>query len=195
MLYCMYQQFWSEIGLWYNLFCFQGHSCCPMLYVIDGSGNLQFGGKLDTSTKKEAAGLRLAILKLVSWWHCLSFYEQFYFLNKCYRRDENETIYKIDLNNWSFTVNCYSFSLVLFYKLFLKILNLFLSFRHYIKILIIKYFRRSYRIYHTWKMSSKSSGCERYYFLQRNLISTICRVDNRCCWIHRNYSRISIRTW
>lgn len=133
----MYQQFWSEIGLWYHLFCLQGHSCCPMLYVIDGSGNLQFGGKLDTSTKKEAAGLRLAILKLVSWWHYLSFYEQFYFLNKCYRLDENETIDKIDLNNWSFTVNCYSFSLVLVYKMFLKILNPFLSFHHNIKILLL----------------------------------------------------------
>uniref|UniRef100_A0A1B6HT45 Uncharacterized protein n=2 Tax=Homalodisca liturata TaxID=320908 RepID=A0A1B6HT45_9HEMI len=28
-----------------------------MLYVVDDSGQVQFGGKLDTSTKKEAAGL------------------------------------------------------------------------------------------------------------------------------------------
>uniref|UniRef100_A0A1B6M8N3 Actin-related protein 2/3 complex subunit n=1 Tax=Graphocephala atropunctata TaxID=36148 RepID=A0A1B6M8N3_9HEMI len=34
-----------------------GHGCCPMLYVVDDAGQVQFGGKLDTSTKKEAAGL------------------------------------------------------------------------------------------------------------------------------------------
>jgi len=34
-----------------------GHSCMPLLYVLDANGQLSFAAKLDTSLKKEAGGL------------------------------------------------------------------------------------------------------------------------------------------
>jgi len=34
-----------------------GHGCCPMLYAVDESSNVKYAGKLDTSQKKEAAGI------------------------------------------------------------------------------------------------------------------------------------------
>lgn len=40
-----------------NAVVVSGHDCCPMLYTVDGSGQLQFAFKLDISQKKEAGGL------------------------------------------------------------------------------------------------------------------------------------------
>jgi len=41
-----------------KLVIFQGFNCCPLLYSVDPNGQISFVSKLDTTQKKEAAGLR-----------------------------------------------------------------------------------------------------------------------------------------